>query len=355
MSYDGMTKKNKQAENNEQQIGYTYLKLKSYYQSRQREKYRLSPKFSKYFKKSAKNYGLKDKIDLKATAVENLIISDVKRENVDEMVNTKITANIQLDEIGERQLQQHYDSFLLDTLGDISSSADNNSRAVGIIKRAIEDFFLINFMMNYKGDDSATIMRLVLNEKNNKHFDNVIDEAIANYLNDLEKQSGKIEMVENWEVPQSNSYTSKSVTLPVKKSILVPFYYDKEWKTEMAFIDYLEKNNKVDWWYKNGERDNIYFAVPYTENDRQRLFYVDFVVRFTDGKIGLFDTKSGQTITTGKNKSDGLQAYLKEQSGKNLIGGIVAQSNNRWVIYLGEGKDLVADNFANWETLDKTI
>ncbi|HHT9105413.1 MAG TPA: hypothetical protein ACFYD7_06025 [Candidatus Wujingus californicus] len=53
-------------------------------------------------------------------------------------------------------------------------------------------------------------------------------------------------------------------------------------------------------------------------------FYVDFVVKLKNGRIGLFDTKSGITAEVAGLKSDGSQKYIKEENkkGKNLFGGI---------------------------------
>lgn len=62
----------------------------------------------------------------------------------------------------------------------------------------------------------------------------------------------------------------------VKKSIIVPFYSNGKWKSETAFIDFFDKSDKVDWWFKNGDRDATFFAVPYDnrgEQERQKMFW----------------------------------------------------------------------------------
>jgi len=42
-------------------------------------------------------------------------------------------------------------------------------------------------------------------------------------------------------------------------------------------------------------------------------FYVDFVIKFKDGRIGLFDPHGTQFSDFGS-KSDGLQKYIKEEN-----------------------------------------
>jgi type III restriction enzyme len=133
-----------------------------------------------------------------------------------------------------------------------------------------------------------------------------------------------------------------------------PFYYDNKWKTEEAFIKFLENADKIEWWFKNGDRDATFFAVSYVENDEHKPFYVDFIVRFKDGTLGLFDTKSGRMIKDAREKSDGLQKYIKEHKG--ISGGIVTNTNSndfsgRWMCYKGQGSELNPDNFSNWELL----
>jgi len=154
------------------------------------------------------------------------------------------------------------------------------------------------------------------------------------------------------------NFGSDYSALGAKLSVMQPFYYDHRWKPEKAFIDFLGKSKNVEWWFKNGDRDATYFTVPYEENEEWKPFYVDFIVKFKDGRIGLFDTKSGRTIQDAREKSDGLQAYLKKYGKKkNLFGGIVANTdsknfNGRWMLYTGAGTDLAVGDFSNWEILE---
>ena len=86
-----------------------------------------------------------------------------------------------------------------------------------------------------------------------------------------------------------------------------PFYTKKPSQPEKQFIELLEKSDKVKWWFKNGENEIKYFAVLYKdENGFERAFYVDFIVQFKDGSIGLFDTKSG---ITAKDAGQKLKVY----------------------------------------------
>jgi type III restriction enzyme len=162
--------------------------------------------------------------------------------------------------------------------------------------------------------------------------------------------------VPDWNVPESLSFGGEYKKIEVKKSIMVPFYGDEKWKSETAFIDFLEKSDKVEWWFKNGDRDATFFAVPY-DNGEKKPFYVDFIVKLKDGRIGLFDTKSGLTKQVAGPKIDGLYKYIQGENkrGKKCFGGIVVNTEQnyrgRWVYFDKTSKDFRDNSFENWADL----
>jgi len=90
-------------------------------------------------------------------------------------------------------------------------------------------------------------------------------------------------------------------------------------------------NDGVDWWYKNGEKMQHYFAVPFisvdekTEVKKPASFYPDYIIRYKDGSVGIYDTKGGLTVTSldTKLKSDALLNYIAEHKDLGLKGGII--------------------------------
>jgi type III restriction enzyme len=73
----------------------------------------------------------------------------------------------------------------------------------------------------------------------------------------------------------------------------------KEYKgreNELKFLNYLEqKKDKLDWWFKNGDSGKEFYCLKYfnTAKKEEALFYPDWILKFKDGRIGIFDTKSG--------------------------------------------------------------
>ena len=112
--------------------------------------------------------------------------------------------------------------------------------------------------------------------------------------------------------------------------------------TEIPFEEALERSDQVEWWYKNGEKMEKYFAVKYYELGEDaksygKAFYPDYIVKFTDGKIGIFDTKSGWTAQDAAPKANALQRYIEEHGDLNLFGGIVNVTSG--IFYLNSNSD----------------
>jgi type III restriction enzyme len=329
---------------------YKPIKLESVYRLRQREKTRLSPLFIKLFLHEAKEYDLEKKLKTKGQKLELSLISDYEAANVDKLVKVKIKGEEKLNPDNETDLQKLYDFFVRKNLSPFYPE----DRSIGRVKEAIYRFFRMRLDMDYS-DRFAEIINIILSPTNIQHFVNVIDSSKEKYINETKKRDIEMQKLSDWELPKILNYGGNYMELKAEKSAMQPFYYDSKWKTEDAFIKFLEKSEQVEWWFKNGDRDAVFFAIPYVENGEQKPFYIDFIVRFKNGSLGLFDTKSGQTIKAAREKSDGLQEYLKEHAG--ISGGIVTNTkpkdfSGRWICYKRQGSKLSPDDFSNWELLE---
>jgi len=327
------------------------LNLLSCYPKRHREKTRLSPLFIEIFWEEAKEYGLKKKVDIKARKIDLKIISDYKAEDVDALAGAKIIGDKSI-KVGGFDLQKLFDYFVRNNLTPFYPE----DRSVGRVKEAIYKFFEQELKMLYE-DVWEDIVQIVLSGKNVQHFINVLDKAKEKYKEEVEKRESELVLVENWNIPESLTYGENAVKEDKNKSIMQPFYKIGEWKSEMAFIDFLEKSENVEWWFKNGDRDATFFAVPYEDNGEQKPFYVDFIVKLKDGRIGLFDTKAGLTKQVAGPKIDGLYKYIQNENKKDkkLFGGIVSNTDQnyrgRWVCFEKTSKDFKDNSFDNWDDL----
>lgn len=329
---------------------YKPINLLSCYPKRHREKTRLSPIFIEIFLKQAKEYDLKKNIDIKARKIDLKIISDYKAEDIDALAGAKIVGDKEIIASGF-DLQKLFDFFVRNNLTPFYPE----DRSVGRVKESIYKFFEQELKMWY-GDVWEEIVQIILSDKNSRHFANVLDKAKEKYQAEVVKSESEMINVENWNVPETLSFSREYAKEDLKKSITQPFYSDEKWKSETAFVQFLEKAEKVEWWFKNGDRDATFFAVPY-DNGEKKPFYVDFIVKLKDGKIGLFDTKAGLTKQVAGPKIDGLCKYIQGENkkGKKCFGGIVVNTDRnyrgRWVYFDKTSKDFKDNFFDNWTDL----
>jgi len=327
------------------------LKLKSYYRIRQREKTRLNPNFTNIFLNEANKYKLEKKIKLSNQKAEYYLISDEKSFSIDQLGDKKYSGTQKITNLNSEDLQKVFDYFVRNNL----SPYFPEDTSVGRVKESIYSFFEKKLKIKYE-KSFEEIINIVLSKNNQQHFMNIIDITKEKYKSFTDQREQEIADIKNWNVPEIINYTGNFIKINSKKSIMQPFYYDGKWRTEESFIKYLEKSKSVKWWYKNGENDNTYFAIPYHENKDTNLFFIDFIVFFKNNKLGFFDTKSGRTIDEAKNKCDGLQNYIGKNK-KNFVGGLVSNSDQmnyrgRWLLYTGKGKELNSKNIKNWENLN---
>ncbi len=170
------------------------------------------------------------------------------------------------------------------------------------------------------------------------------------------KNERKITIDNNWEVPKSGNYSKEYFKIDLDLSIMQPFYEKTNASSvEKSFANFLnDQKDEIRWWFKNGERDGTFFAVPYEKNNEILPFYVDWIVKYKDGKIGLFDTKSGITAEVAKEKAEGLANYIKAENlkGKNLFGGIVILKDGSWRYNDNEKHEYNKNNLACWKFLN---
>jgi type III restriction enzyme len=325
------------------------LKLESVYRQRQREKTRLSLDFTRIFLEVADRTQLAKKLDVNNPQVKADFITNFRAESVDQLANSNIHGWLEVNLDSEQDLQKLFDFFVIKNLTPFFPER----RSVGRVKEAIYRFFSQEMAMDYE-QHQGLIFRTVLSEGNQVLVANVIDETKMLYQDLVAARDEQLIVQLDWTLPESVNYPSTHSLIQTKKSALVPFYSDLKWKSETAFVGFLDSSAKVDWWFKNGDRDATFFAVPYMEGTKQKPFYVDFIVGLKDGSLALFDTKGGQTIETAKTKSDGLQEYLKKHSG--MFGGIVANTasdySGRWVYFIKISDAILNGDFSNWETLE---
>ena len=330
---------------------YEPVDLFSCYSKRHREKTRLSPLFIEVFLKESRNYGLKKKIDKTSKRLDIKVFNDWKAENIDILAG-KIISGDKAITVGGLDLQRLFDYFVRENLTPFYPE----DRSVGRVKEAIYKFFELEFKMK-RGEEEDEAIKITLSDKNIQYFVNIIDKAKEEYQKEIVKREPELIFVKDWNIPEYIRHNENYNQIEYEKSIMEPFFSDERWESEKAFTKFLEKSDNIEWWFKNGDRDRMFFAVSY-KNGGEKPFYVDFIIKLKDGKIGLFDTKAGITQKVAGTKIDGLNKYIKceNQKGKKLFGGIVINTKKdyqgRWIYFDSTSIDLKDNDFDNWKDLE---
>jgi type III restriction enzyme len=332
---------------------YQPIQLRSVHPKRFREETRLSPQFIRDFLTAADELNLKSNIKINLQDVSIDLLSDGLVADLDKHPE-------HISKSGEHvkrkqnvvEIQKLFDIFVRESL---KPDFFPEMRSVGRVKDAIHYFFKMKFPNEFT---SATTRAQVitLRPENRQYFVNAINRAKEIYKESVGKQKKELLTTEEWEIPSSRNYNNRFVEVKYKKSILQPFFELKEVKKpEKDFAEFLNNTlANVEWFCKNGESDATSFAIPYTDQDGElKPFFVDWIVKFKDGRIGLFDTKEGITAETAKYKAEGLAAYIKAENkkGKKLFGGIIVPKDGSWRFNDSEKYNYSPD-LNNWKFLE---
>lgn len=267
------------------------------------------------------------------------IVSDVtiKSENVDKDIKIDpMTSFIKVD-ISASDLEAKYNNIISANLNGFAPK-----RSIPTIKQAI----LYTFK-KYLGLESARggimyIQNMIVT--NEEIFSQLLNNSTNSYkpIHELEvNEKCDEEFNDNWEIEESKNYNPETnQSIDSKLSLYQPLYMElksgKMDQLELDFIKYLDQyEDKIEWFWKNGaEHMKTNFGIR--KNDGS-TFQPDFIVKFKDGSIGIFDTKAGKGFNENDNeiKSNALYQYIAQErfNGKNLIGGLVIQDNNVFKYY----------------------
>ncbi|MCX6781900.1 MAG: DEAD/DEAH box helicase family protein [Candidatus Magasanikbacteria bacterium] len=316
-----------------------------------------SSKFQDSFTKSMNSYfgitktGSTAEEKLKKAGVDlnhkltNSIIANAKFEDLEQMAYEFKKRGVDIElEMSINDVEKTFNYFCLTLLKEQTEEQakyTNVARAWGVFKSAIRVWF-----GSVLGKDSDYYYRVFVKDIQ-KGASSKFRPAITKALIEFKPMAKEIlkekkEKEEEKEAPiftilEQYDFTSDYEEVPQRlcaldKCFILKDYRGKE--NELNFIKYLEaKKDKIDWWFKNGNQGKDYFAIKYFNSidNKEALFYPDFIIKFKSGKIGIFDPKKDQTaedvITANKTKA--LAIKLKEL-GKNYVGGIVVFENGIW-------------------------
>lgn len=284
---------------------------------------------------------LDEKLEVYPDELMTPIVSDVVIENVDDEFEKKEIQTIDT-KMNEMNVERIFSEILRGYCGKYKNFARSETKIKGTLKP---------WFKKSKIDWNLAQRILVCSSKNQAVFANVFDRALDKYdtINQKEMHERRQRQGEQFTftIPVRDAFNENYKLIPMKKNVMDNYYrQDGSSKPEIDFEDALDNSDQVEWWYRNGSRTKLkkYFAVTYgiiSENGKTRRdsFYPDYIVKFTDGRIGILDTKNGRTATStdAVQKANALQQYIKDHPKINLFGGLV--NVEKGLFYLNSSDD----------------
>lgn len=247
----------------------------------------------------------------------------------------------------------------------IYAPADSTSVLYMALVSLLEEYLL--------WDENKQIAKFLLCPQNELEVSALIEDALAAhalYLNQKQGGTRNIEAV-TWDVPvfeYYNDHYEEYAAAPTH--ILQPAYLRKradgnlaDSKEELLFIQFLEDAlhaQHLRWWYKNGAGTRTDFSVAYlrTERGESHLapFFVDFIIQFADGTLGVFDTKTLDSDPHLLVKHNALHAWIAKRNAQkagSTIGGVLIRDKTLWKF----SPDALPENYSltGWQVLNPAL
>jgi type III restriction enzyme len=326
--------------------------------------------FGLKFRPDVKNFAENEDIlqsqglDLSSIQRLDLILDDLKIDihEIDDTEKIKTLAkdkNIEV-KLAEHQLLSALNAYLSNCLSGYYAKV----RSLPTLRTALYNWFKEYLGINpFTGSKVAIhIQAILLKVENNATFSVAIDKALQAFQPvkkaEIEDKSKNDEIINHhWEIPKEEYFSDKNDELQVFRNYAHNLcYLDKtRSQPERNFEHFLtnEGKNNILWWWKNKDFGQEYFGIRYEDASGVHTFYPDYLIQFTNGKVGVFDTKQGNTAESAKERAESLQEYIATENtkGKNLIGGILEQKNGLWLI--NQNREYDYHKKADWKYLDE--
>lgn len=271
------------------------------------------------------------------------IISDEIIEQIDDAIDREVVKTVEIS-ADMTKVEALFNLLLRDFIKPFTGFA----RTRAIIYPALRDLF------SSANIDEVTMKKIfVCSTKNQtilkKLFEKAIDNYGSIYQRAMKKRRDREGTEEDWTVPEEDVFSDNYEEADMRQNIYDHYFRKKgASENEIRFEKLLDASDSILWWHKNGEKMRQHFAVGYYEQmedarTRRNSFYPDYIVRFKDGSIGIFETKSGADISpeyysnsNNPRKANALQEWIHNHLDLGIWGGIINRSNSGELMIQGD-------------------
>lgn len=285
----------------------------------------------------------KDEIKSLSFIVEKLIVSDVQIDGI-------IFKNAFANKTRDMSFNYNLDSLSLDIISSVTATEEleeenistdiTETSNIAYTKKDIQDeyrkfikslsnkVYPYNLISNTIRQHFSDIIEFENTITNIKKFILVNKELIKQCVDSIKKDYAplKVEKIEKFSFKDVRNSNSNSI-VDFKKCAYYK-HFESNYDTEKAFEAYMENIDTIKYWIKNADSGDG-FSIVYTYENKKHEFYPDYIVKFYDGTIGIyevkdFNDKEKETITAAKIKR--LQEYCRDK--ENYKCGLIEIKNN---------------------------
>ena len=290
-------------------------------------------------------------IELNVSPTWQIMLGKVYRFAGKDEEGTETNVNISTNDISHI-----FNSYCLELLKE--NHIGNIKRSWSVLSQALRQWFTQLILFPAISDDQwRRIFIYDLQKEGNSAFRKAIAQAISDYRPILQafikkREDEALHTNEPFKIQTSMAFdNTHEIFEPSTKSFQQPFYLLKNYNgrdNETSFIRFLENNNDVEHWFKNGSSGKNALAIRYTDtkgtdttaDDEIRLFYPDWIVLYKNGDIGIYDTKGGITsVSKSQETRDKLAALMtridwlnQHSTAHHYRGGIYEAEGGGWVL-----------------------
>lgn len=334
---------------------YDQTQLRSFYRSREGDYNSVDSNYNKFLMESFMNYFNLNDSDKYQFGDYNVEKFKLKNLNLDLDNNDSIIEETALNishiddeqsvsgeqvlvKMAESDIQAQYYALIKENLNGLAYA-----RSKSPVNSAIVDVLSTFYNVFTRSDKVSKYQRLVVNNK--EIFAQILSESTFNFRQMLQENAGKKGVNYEFYIEDKRGYSIEThKVLNSIKSLYKPLYVAMEQnghinQLEKNFLSYLDMQNTVNWYWENGpELMRVNFGISY--NNGLNTFQPDFIVKFNDGSIGIFDTKPiDNRVEDTKVKAEALQHYIHNINMNRgfapiVRGGIVVQKGSQF--YLNE-------------------
>ena len=304
------------------------------------------------------------------------IVVNAKFTDLDQ-ISFHFNGNDMSREVSRHDVQKLFSKVCVDLLReqtDENAKIANIARSFGTLKSALRLWFK-SYAFREEDDDTRYRIFLadVLNRKESSIFKYLVTKTLKQHFplreEYVRKRREEAEQQETttFKILTAYAYSDEYEPFEMERCLFKPFYIGKNYDgrlNELKFAKYLDRQESIEWWMKNGDSGKDWFSIRYFNEVTQKkeLFYPDWIYKKKNGTIGIWDTKGGQTASSieTKNKAEELQRRIRnlnshDREGIRYEGGIVIEANSMWYCSSHDRYYYVQGNTEGWRNMNEVF